>query len=1327
MTRGKFSRRKRLRRDRPSVAHPSRTRRLRFESFEQRLLLAGDVAIPLGEGEGESLVAIRLQPADPITLQPITSVHQGTEFLLLAFVDDLRPAPAGVFAAYVDINYPDSVFELPAEQPLFYDGDFRNGKAGDVSQGGLVDEFGAFSSAAGVPGSGEQRLGGVRLTATQTGEVTFSTDAADESPFHDFLLFNDDDPLPADSIQHASLTLTVLEPLPDILVDAANDAILVPENSQENLLDVLLNDGNRTGGPLAVTELDTSDTRGEVTIADGGTLLIYTPEEGFVGQDRFIYTASAGDHQDSAVVVINVEREVPNEELVAFSFQITNQEGQPVSAVTIGDDFTLNVLVEDLRDLPEGVFAAYLDVRYTSSAAEIAGQLDFGPAYQNGAAGGTDSTGLIDEAGAFSDIDPVGGGRFRLFSVPFAPAGVGRVIFDANPADIFPEGSVLLYGKDEPVTADQIRFPRTAVDVLPGVIAVDDSFHLLSDQAVELNVLENDVNRGPGSMTITSVDAGNTLGLVEIIAGGAAISYTPDSSFTGSEQFTYTLQGPFGTDTGTITIHRDPGATVDDLVSIELQTTALDGTPIDSINAGEEFLVQALVQDLRGPGDDRGVFATYLDVLYPYANVRPVLDNGGPVVQFDSLYRNGIRVNGSVPGLLDEIGAFQNDSGSLGGEQLHVFSAAFRAAPSQGQDDVFTIVEDNASSLDVLTNDLPNQGLVVFRADPADASPLSDVLLYEPPEPVTFDRIGYRDATINILTDGEATIAGVGATNNGGIVSIAADGLSLLYTPAPNFSGIDRFTYSLDGETPIAVAVTVSPVNDAPVANADHYRGQQGKLLEVGVNRGLLANDGDVDGDALEVVLGAGPDSGQLTLQAGGAFRYQPAEGFVGSVNFTYHVTDGVVDSAPVTVELEIVAKPVSIRLQPVDAAGLPVTEVAADQPVRVQTLIQDLRGSDQLFLGLGSAYLDIAYDQEQISPVADPSNPLGFDVRFDPFYLNGRSGEVLDGRLNDVGAFQTSFSPAGGEEVPLFTAAFSLGGPRAVDDEFAVIDGRRSLLDVLENEAALRWDVSLDAQAAGNSPAADVLYFNPASVVPAEDIGYGDVTFAARNGQLTIDSVSEPSEGGTVSIAGDSLRYSPPAGFVGTDTLTYTVVDAGGLTATATVSIEVRPAWQNPNDPLDVSGDGVPSPLDALIIINFINSNGSVPLDEAPALGGDPIDVNGDGFASPLDALLVINLLATQAADAAQAEGEASVVFPIPANSLAGVRQPDASSTGLSRAASSLDDTIVGSVSPVVSPAVRTSGNRASTVEQDEAEDLLESLATDIAPLWNDLSSSGV
>ena len=126
-----------------------------------------------------------------------------------------------------------------------------------------------------------------------------------------------------------------------------------------------------------------------------------------------------------------------------------------------------------------------------------------------------------------------------------------------------------------------------------------------------------------------------------------------------------------------------------------------------------------------------------------------------------------------------------------------------------------------------------------------------------------------------------------------------------------------------------------------------------------------------------------------------------------------------------------------------------------------------------------------------------------------------------------------------------------------------------------------------------------------------------------------------------------------------------------------------VLPAWQNPDNPLDVNDDGFVSPIDALRIINEINNpsfhdaaTGKLQ-DPPPAPIPAYFDVDGNDFISPVDALRIINHInsETEAAMNGEAEdGNATSAFATPvfiestnnANDLANKRsQHTAQATG--------------------------------------------------------------
>ncbi len=72
---------------------------------------------------------------------------------------------------------------------------------------------------------------------------------------------------------------------------------------------------------------------------------------------------------------------------------------------------------------------------------------------------------------------------------------------------------------------------------------------------------------------------------------------------------------------------------------------------------------------------------------------------------------------------------------------------------------------------------------------------------------------------------------------------------------------------------------------------------------------------------------------------------------------------------------------------------------------------------------------------------------------------------------------------------------------------------------------------------------------------------------------------------------------------------------------------VQAANAWHNGNRPTDVNSDGLTTPIDALMIINHINTSNSTVLPSHPPT--EPlIDVTNDGFITPLDALQVVNRL---------------------------------------------------------------------------------------------------
>ncbi|QKS29665.1 MAG: tandem-95 repeat protein [Candidatus Accumulibacter similis] len=137
---------------------------------------------------------------------------------------------------------------------------------------------------------------------------------------------------------------------------------------------------------------------------------------------------------------------------------------------------------------------------------------------------------------------------------------------------------------------------------------------------------------------------------------------------------------------------------------------------------------------------------------------------------------------------------------------------------------------------------------------------------------------------------GGSAVELVAAPANGTVVA-NADG-SLLYQPAPDWHGDDRFSYRLRGASGMAaqaeVRLTVTPVNDPPRLAALAF-----SLPEDGtIVLDLPAMAVDADGDPLTITAGA-PRHGSLVAMDDGRHAYRPAADYHGDDAFAIRVSDG--------------------------------------------------------------------------------------------------------------------------------------------------------------------------------------------------------------------------------------------------------------------------------------------------------------------------------------------------------------------------------------------------------------------------------------------------
>ena len=126
-------------------------------------------------------------------------MEQGVAFVLNVFVEDVRSAPEGVFAVYLDVLYDSSVVAVNGS--IVYSQAFPNGTSGDTSLEGIIDEVGAFSGSLTGTGAGESLLVSIPFVGIASGSAAFVADSAELSPAHDTGLFGRNDAVPAEQFR----------------------------------------------------------------------------------------------------------------------------------------------------------------------------------------------------------------------------------------------------------------------------------------------------------------------------------------------------------------------------------------------------------------------------------------------------------------------------------------------------------------------------------------------------------------------------------------------------------------------------------------------------------------------------------------------------------------------------------------------------------------------------------------------------------------------------------------------------------------------------------------------------------------------------------------------------------------------------------------------------------------------------------------------------------------------------------------------------------------------------------------------------------------------
>ncbi|HCG7971463.1 TPA: tandem-95 repeat protein [Vibrio parahaemolyticus] len=489
------------------------------------------------------------------------------------------------------------------------------------------------------------------------------------------------------------------------------------------------------------------------------------------------------------------------------------------------------------------------------------------------------------------------------------------------------------------------------------------------------------------------------------------------------------------------------------------------------------------------------------------------------------------------------------------------------------------LVVSGSANLDILPiNDAPNAE--------------NDVITTEEDTAVTIDVL-VNDSDV----EGDAlSIQSASVPKEQGTVEVV-DG-KLVFTPAENFNGEATISYIVtDGDLTdeANVTVTVTPVNDSPVAVDDTVSTQEDTVVTIDV----LPNDSDVDGDKLSIQSAFVPKEQGTVEVVDGKLVFTPTENFNGDAEITYTVTDGeLTDEAKVTVTVNPVNDAPIIKVDAVES----ITEDAVNTDTVVATLtVRDTdTPEDQLTVSLennSNGYFVLVGDEVKLTQA-------GVDaVNNDELNLKGLtiSASVSDGvnptasdsdslivnRVNDAPTVENAIADQVlSEDFDAYTIdlnevfkdtdsslEFSVSGNNSI--QISIVNGVATITPTADWNG--KETITFTAKDPSGESVSQTVDFTVAPVVDIEADSsnvvedtptiinvLGNDTFEGKDKVVSLDAENGP-KNGTVIVNNDgTVTYTPDDNYVDEDTFTY-IVTSGGVSESTTVEVNVTPVNDAP------------------------------------------------------------------------------------------------------------------------------------------------------------------
>jgi hypothetical protein len=715
-------------------------------------------------------------------------------------------------------------------------------------------------------------------------------------------------------------------------------------------------------------------------------------------------------------------------------------------------------------------------------------------------------------------------------------------------------------------------------------VAVTDNYSTTATGAITFSPKENDTDVNVQTLSIVSVDQPNS-GEGTVSRNGDLVTYTPDSGFHGTATFHYVVEDTdHAQATGTINVTVAAGAPVaakdtagtaygvDVTIDVLANDTDNNGgtLSISSVDTSAQGVTPTIVGGkivYQGPTGFSGndTFTYHVTdgqsgtatgtVSVTVGNARPTANPISVSTGTNAAKSINTTTATNDPNSGDHLTVTGTTTPAHGTVELNT-DGTLTYTPNTGYSgpDSFTYtVSDRhpggsaTNTITVTVGNAPPVAVADAVTVPAD-QPSTVAVLANDTDPNTADHL---TATID-----QQPVHGTATVNPDGTVK---------YTPNPGFTGTDTFHYLVsDGNGGSGGAtVTLSVVNSAPAARPDSDATDTNSPVTLSV----LGNDTDPNNDSLTVTAVTTPGNGKAVINGDSTITYTPKDGFCGTDTFTYTVSDpsGTSSTAVVTITVRNAA-PIAVNDSFVVRPGVLTTlnvlandtDPNTNQGRSVASVVAAARGTVTL-----NSDGTVTYRTTATGGTDTFDYVLTDDLGLTDTATVTITIDAAPITVNDVvpAAFGTAVTiPVVANDSDPESAALTLVSVTAAGHGTAVVVNNQVRYTPAADYFGTDTFSYTIKDTAGNTATGTVtVHVSPGAnnVTTAVLSGHSVDVTVVTDSRLTVSHVDTPAHG-TATVVNGKIRYTPAAGFIGTDTFSYTVSDGNGDSATATVTVTV-------------------------------------------------------------------------------------------------------------------------------------------------------------------------